>query len=280
MKKKLIFAGLLCILSMSLQGQILISPYSVKKPSDKLAPTGTSNEFGFWPFSGKNRLQVLYDSSSAFNALERFAFTSLINTSGNNPTTFVEVASFVDPGSAFKVDLSVQLTDTEANDTTNSPQNVAIQKLMSEGGNISLGINRPIYYNQAWSGNYFLTEFGVNAFFDLPFVNKKVYNPSLGAQLRLSGDIRLYTNSGENKRISGKLFRAGVEYGAVWNVFNSEYQKNSELPELPGSVGFITIEPYVGLLFFNIKYTGIISSNDIFNGKKSIIEVGIVPIKF
>lgn len=262
--------------------QSVINPFTFKEKS-AARQFGINFEgvggggFGFLPFLGEGELRTFYDSSSVVNAVNKVSFLNLISTEGDNPTTFVEILSYIDAKSRFKAFLNVQLTDTEAADTTNTTQNVAVQKLLTSGGNISLGLNRPIYYEEFWTGNYFLVDVSANMYFDIPHVNKKVYSPGLGSQIKISGDFRLLTDS-ENSM--GKIFRLGCDWSFVWNAFNEEYNDEPDLPDLPSSLTFATFEPYVGFLFFNLKYSIILSNNTIFDEKNRFLEVSIVPIKF
>jgi len=279
MKNQILF--LFIFFSFSLNAQSVLSPYSFKEKAAMEAAgqqfIGTGGEgYGFFPFLGENELKTFYDSSAVFNTIDKVSFFNLLNTEGDNLTSFVEVLSYVDSKSKFKANLSVQLTDTEQSDTSNTAQNVAIQKLLTSGGNIAIGINRPIYYNEFWNGNFFLVDAGLNAYFDLPYVNRRVYNPGVGSQFRIAGDFRILTDS-ENK---GKFFRLGTEYSFVQNLFNSSYETNTDIPEIPSSIGFITFEPYIGLFFIDLKYSFIFSNNSIFNDKKRFVEVSIVPLKF
>ncbi len=273
---KLFIILLLTCWSTYLKAQTVLSPYSFNKQRQTgvLASTGSPN-YKFIPFRAEEELKAFYDSSKVFNAIQRVSFSDLIGGEGNNPTSFVEILTYVDPKSKFRANLSVQLTDSESSDTTTT-QNIAIQKLLTNGGNISFGINRPVFYDELWDGNFILTNTYLNLYLDVPYVNKKVYNPGLGLQMGITGDFRLFTDG----NTGGKLFRAGAEYGLIYNALNEPYQKNTEISELPKTISFITVEPYIGFLMFTIKYTSIISSNELFQGKKSILEIGLVPIKF
>jgi len=281
MKNQLSIFALLILFTLSLNAQSVLSPYSFKEKAAMEAAgqpvIGTgSGGFGFLPFKGEDELKTFYDSSAVFNTINKVSFFNLLDTDGDNLTSFVEVLSYVDTKSKFKANLSVQLTDTEKSDTTSTTENIAVQKLLTSGGNIAVGLNRPIYYNEFWSGNFFLVDAGLNAYFDLPYVNKRVYNPGMGSQFRIAGDFRIFTD--ENNK--GKFFRFGTEYSFVQNLFNSAYDTNANLPEIPSSVGFVTLEPYIGLFFIDIKYSFIFSGNEIFDDKKRFVEVSIVPLKF
>ena len=281
MKNLFSFFIFLFILGTNLDAQSVLSPFSYKGVETSRAKRANIGEasskgYGFFPFNEVNELKIFYDSSSLINSLDKISFLNLVNTEGNNMTSFVEVLSYVDDNSRFKANLNVQLTDTERSDTINSNKNIAIQKLLTSGGNISIGVNRPIYYNEFCKGSMILADLSIKGYFDLPYVNRRVYNPSVGSQISLAGDFRIVTDS-KNR---GKIFRLGMEYSLVQSLFNSAYQENTDLLIIPSSVGFITVEPYIGLFFFDIKWSFIFSNNSLFDNKKSFVEVSIIPLKF
>lgn len=285
MARNIILFSIFVLCSIDLLGQSPIRPYNKNDPAPKtvpsldslsLAATGYSfddQDLGWFPFNDEDKLKLFYDSSEVVKAVDRVSFQSLIN-SEIEPSSYVDLITFVDSRSLLRADISFQVTSNELQDSVMTAEAIATNKLLEEGGNIALGVNRPIYYNQFGKDTllYFLADLSVNVYTDVP-INDQVFNPRLGGLVKLSGDLRGYNSPKSN-------FRAGVQYSGAYSFFNSEYTENSETVQLPSRVGYITLEPYIGIGPFEIKYTLIISGNEIFDGNKSSIELTMVPLKF
>jgi hypothetical protein len=271
--KKIYLIYILQLSSLLCSAQI-ISPYS--KPNTIQPSDAEGVKFGWFPFQKENELQILYDRG-ALSAPNSISLSSVLRDSINANSSFVEFLSFIPKESYFKLGASLLLT-SEEKDSSNNPQDVALQKLVNGGGNLSLNLSKPIYYNEFYKSNYFLVNATLSGFADIGAVNKKIYNPSAGLQFNLDSDFRIFSEGTSSQ--NGNLFRSGFKLGFTKNFFNVNYYENSD--ELKGlrNVAFGRVEFYLGLAFLDIKYSHILSGEKLFESRKSILEISIMPVKF
>jgi len=280
MKAKITLLLLILTSLTSLYGQI-VSPYSQNNyAKNQLGMTKADYKaaYGFFPFSGLNELQNMYDESK-FNPPNSVKFSSFSSDSLNSYGSFIEVLSFIPKESFFKVGISVQMNNSSTSDSTQTVQDIAIQKLMNNGGNISVSFERPIYYNEFYGDgiSFFLVDIALVGFADIKEVNSTIYNPGMGAQFKLNSDFRIYVN--ESARQNGNLFRIGTKLGFTQNLFNKEYTEQNTSMDI-GSIGYGMFEFYLGLAFFDISVGRVISSNAVFDDRKTFVNLSIVPVKF
>jgi hypothetical protein len=251
---------------------------SVKTNSLVVSAVRSRPNFGWMPLRNKGGLRQLYDQG-ALTPAQAISFSTILRDSANAPTSYVEVLSFIPNTSELKVALGLQLTAAEASDTTQTPEDIALQKLMNKGGNISLSFSRPFYYVEK-DERFFIVDVETAFFLDVTNVNRQIYNPGAGAQLNIRADLRLMTKETENKRQAGDLFRLGIRGGFTQNLFNSRYAEENDIIKEFNSVSYGTVEVYVGLFFLDLRYSYVISGNEIFDDRRNVVSLGIVPIKF
>lgn len=253
----------------------IVSPFS--KPNTIQPLSSGEVKFGWFPFQKENELQNLYDKG-VLSAPNSISLSSVLRDSLNANSTFVEFLSLIPKKSYFKLGASLLLTAEEKDSSNNNPQDVAMQKLINGGGNLSLNLSKPVYYNEFYKTNYFLANATLSGFADISAVNKKIYNPAAGLQFNLDCDFRIFSEGTSTQ--NGNIFRAGFKLGFTKNFFNvNYYEGNDELRGLR-NIAFGRIEFYLGLAFLDIKYNSILSGESLFESRKSILEVSIMPVKF
>jgi hypothetical protein len=238
----------------------------------------TKPNFGFMPFtSGENSLRTLYESEE-FNSPKNYGLSFIGGDSVNNttPATFIEAISFI-PKNIMKVSLSIGLTSNDMKDTVRAVEDIALQKLISGGGNISLAFERPLFYDEFYSGSFLLINGKISLFADVPVLNKEIIEPAAGFQGQFNMDFRIYQN--ESSAQDGNIYRIGFRAAVIYNNSSDKYAENFNIDRGFSSIAFAPISAYLGLSFIDISYTYIFGS-PFFDGRRSVLKFSVMPVKY
>lgn len=274
-----ILLGLICLGSTAHSQSIIpsiIAPMSKSDAEDESGNRGFANKgstLQILPASGKGDLQRLY-GSRALNGLQ----SALISLPTDSLSTraksiYVELISIIPKSSVARFSLGTQLDISNLQDSTATQRDVAFQKLLNSGGNISLSISRPLVYTEPYDGGFILLHPSITLFADIPALNEAAYNPGAGMRFNVDFDFRISSVD------SGNVLRFGGAVRTLYSTFNSKYRTENEIDELYNNTWVVSGGLYLGILFFDLRFSFNYSNKaEIFKDRNAMFSFSVIPV--
>jgi hypothetical protein len=243
---------------------------------------GWSGSFeGVWPASDSGELRQLY-SSEQYETLGNTTLASTLDSvSRSAKAIYIEMASYIPEASWGRLSVGAQLVAEGEDDTpvdSSDRYDYALQKLMNGGGNIAIGIERPVYYTQTWEGGYLLINPRGTLYFDVPALNQTIYNPGMGFQLNLDVNWRAVSVGTETQM--GNVVRLGAGGHLLYSAFNAKYSNKNQFDDLDNTL-VMSGGVYAGVLFLDLWIVGNWSNRAaLLEGRELGIRFSVTPVRF
>lgn len=263
-----------------------ISPKIISDPISVNPPTERNTKLPLWlfPFKGEIDLAKAFDQTQEFANVSSLKATSInfsLDTSNTN-SVYVEIVSII-PKNWCRISLGTQIAQTYLYDSTRTSAEIAYEKLINSGGNISLSFSRPIIYFPALgvgSNGFFILNASLTPYFDIEKLNHELYNPGAGIFISSDFDFRIINHSLTDRQ-PGNGFRLGLNGGWKYNAFNSKYGEKYSIDKKFDNLHIASIGAYIGFTAFDLSISKhFYNSKDVFFKEKSwSINFSINPVK-